>query len=154
MSENEKSLLTLLNLSDSKLWAEAMLMFRGITQQLELKNGRRSLAWLKYIWDAVLPETFRVIWRNKQNLQNREAWRNLQIPHHHVETDVPNFPWCSEFVVLISLMIGFQNIWENAATKKRGKDKNKNIVWKVETTWQRSGYLWKRRCLQSRWLGY
>ena len=31
MLEKEKSLLTLLNLSDSKLWAEAMLMFRGIT---------------------------------------------------------------------------------------------------------------------------
>ena len=31
MWEKEKSLLTLLNLSDSKLWAEAMLMFRGIT---------------------------------------------------------------------------------------------------------------------------
>jgi len=31
MLDKEKSLLTLLNLSDSKLWAEAMLMFRGIT---------------------------------------------------------------------------------------------------------------------------
>ena len=31
MLEKEKSLLTLLNLSDSKLWAEAMLMFRGIS---------------------------------------------------------------------------------------------------------------------------
>ena len=85
----------------------------------------------------MFPETFRVIWRNGPNFQKREAWAEGVYNAPSYETNVPNFPWCSAFVVFISILIGSQNI-----CVKTREQKNRNKTVSERTTWQRSGYLW------------
>ena len=63
------------------------------------------------------------------------------------ETDVPNFPWCSGFVVLISTLIGSLNICEKTREQKNtctGKTEIKQCLRETLGTWQRSGYLWNK----------
>ena len=89
----------------------------------------------------MFPETFRVIWRNGPNFQNREAWAQGVYNAPSYETDVPNFPWCSAFVVFISILIGSQNICVKTREQKNTcTDRNKTVS--ERTTWQCSGHLW------------
>ena len=82
MWEKEKPLLTLLNLSDSKLGAEAMLMFRGITPQLEPKNGRQAVLSLTKVYLR------RRVSRNLQSYLKKWAefskQRSLERPLHSI----------------------------------------------------------------------
>jgi len=59
------------------------------------------------------------------------------------ETDVPNFPWCSGFVVLISILIGSQNICAKTREQKNtctGKTEIKQCL--REPLGNAPGYLW------------